>query len=189
MSDQTAKHDSAAMARVKGQAGRRAHRADVHELLGADIVGVHQERLLVLLQITAQLGVILHPTPTRRSDSGRDMTTSPGKARPLPETGKSGNLCVQLYILKVLESNRLTACFFWILLIVLTPCQTPAKCWQSAPRTAPHQLDDWRANFKLYKRAIMSSGPCILSRMGLSAQRPIPMSFMLPIGDGGNSGK
>mmetsp|Transcript_11374 Transcript_11374/g.34183 ORF Transcript_11374/g.34183 Transcript_11374/m.34183 type:complete len:380 (-) Transcript_11374:27-1166(-) len=33
-------------------------RADVHELLGADIVGVHQERLLVLLQITAQLGVI-----------------------------------------------------------------------------------------------------------------------------------
>ena len=38
---------------------RRTHRTNVHKLLGANIVGVHQERLVVLLEVGAQLGIIL----------------------------------------------------------------------------------------------------------------------------------
>lgn len=37
----------------------KTHRTDVHELLGAHVVGVHQEGLVVLLQVGAQLAVIL----------------------------------------------------------------------------------------------------------------------------------
>jgi hypothetical protein len=40
-----------------------SHRTNLHELLGADIVSVHQECLVVFLQVTTQLGVILHITP------------------------------------------------------------------------------------------------------------------------------
>lgn len=36
-----------------------AHRADVHELLGADVVGVHQEGAVIGVEVLAQLGVIL----------------------------------------------------------------------------------------------------------------------------------
>ena len=40
-----------------------AHPADLLELLGAHIVGVHDEQLVVVLHVAAQPGVILHAQP------------------------------------------------------------------------------------------------------------------------------
>jgi hypothetical protein len=40
--------------------GQIAHRTDVHELLGADVVSVEHERLVIVVQELEEPGLILH---------------------------------------------------------------------------------------------------------------------------------
>ena len=50
--------------------GAPAHRTDVRELLGAHIVGVHDERLVIGVQVLAEAGVVLR--------SAAEGATQPG---------------------------------------------------------------------------------------------------------------
>jgi len=56
---------------INSGGGDETDRADVHELLGPNVVRVHDEGAVILLKVAAQLGIVLHANePAEHSATG-----------------------------------------------------------------------------------------------------------------------
>jgi len=149
---------------VAGAAGRRllrgrgrAHPADVLELPGAHVVGVHDEALVVGLQQVAELGVILR---AHRESSRELAATLHGSSRICSSTQLQQTAAVDAHLLLLAELAG----------------GRHGGCEAASLRAGPDRLLDRKGNFNLLSSLAVRPAAVFLLWTGRFAEGLMPSS-------------